>query len=239
MVVRRALLLLFGLALPLSAQTPASPQPQPTGSVLRWWEGAAVFGGVAVATLFDEGVQHSLQQARSQSSDDVAAIVRRIGQPEVFATIPAALFLTGILSRRQPLRHAATRIAASLAVTGVLVTATKFIVGRQRPTQGEEPDVLRPFSGSDAFPSGHAAMAFTLATSLADEIRRPWATVVLMAAAAGTGWSRLNDNMHWLSDVVAGAALGIASAQVIERRWRFRRFRVVPLRSGVALRVAL
>lgn len=240
MATRRSFLLLFGLALPLSAQTPAPPSAPPrAGSVMRWWEGAAVFGGVAVATLFDEGVQHSLQEARSRSSDDVASVVRRLGQPEVFVTIPAVFFLTGMLSRRPPLRHAATRIAASLAVTGVLVTATKFTVGRQRPSQGEEPDILKPFSGSDAFPSGHASMAFALATSIADEIRRPWATVVLMTAATGTAWSRLNDNAHWLSDVLAGAALGITSAQVIERRWRFRRFRVVPLRSGIAFRLAL
>ena len=78
---------------------------------------------------------------------------------------------------------------------------------------------LKPFSGADAFPSGHTTMAFALATSLADELRRPWVTVGLMTAAAGTGWSRVNDNKHWLSDVVAGTALGVTAAQLVERRW--------------------
>jgi membrane-associated phospholipid phosphatase len=62
-------------------------------------------------------------------------------------------------------------------------------------------------------------MAFALATALSDERHRPWASVALVAAAAGTGWSRLNDNKHWLSDVAAGAAVGIASTQLLEGRW--------------------
>src|SRR3989442_4664597 len=41
----------------------------------------------------------------------------------------------------------------------------------------------------------------------------------LMTAAAGAGWSRVNDNKHLLSDVVAGTALGVTAAQLVERRW--------------------
>ena len=63
-------------------------------------------------------------------------------------------------------------------------------------------------------------MAFALATSLAAEIHRPWATALLYAGATGTAWSRLNDHKHWLSDVLAGATVGITSAKLIEGRWR-------------------
>lgn len=41
----------------------------------------------------------------------------------------------------------------------------------------------------------------------------------LLTVAARTGWSRLNDNKHWLGDVLAGAGVGIASAQLVEGRW--------------------
>jgi membrane-associated phospholipid phosphatase len=63
-------------------------------------------------------------------------------------------------------------------------------------------------------------MAFALATSLADEIHRPWATVGLYTMATGVAWSRINDNRHWLSDVAAGALVGITSAKLASGRWR-------------------
>jgi membrane-associated phospholipid phosphatase len=63
-------------------------------------------------------------------------------------------------------------------------------------------------------------MAFALATSLADDIHRPWATVGLYGMATAVGWSRINDNRHWLSDVAAGAIVGITSAKLASGRWR-------------------
>jgi membrane-associated phospholipid phosphatase len=205
---------LGGLVPALGAQA-ASPEP----AVIQWWQGAAVLGGIGLVSALDESVQRSMQQQRSPSSDQVAAFARHMGQPEVFATVPAAMFLTGVLARQPGLRRGGERVAGSLALAGALAVGGKFIVGRLRPRQVGEPYISRPFSGADAFPSGHTTMAFALATALADEIHRPWATVGLFTAATGTAWSRLNDNQHWLSDVVAGAVVGIASAQFIEGRW--------------------
>jgi membrane-associated phospholipid phosphatase len=71
-----------------------------------------------------------------------------------------------------------------------------------------------------AMPSGHAAAAFALATSLADDIHRPWATVGLYGMASAVAWSRVNDNRHWLTDVAAGALVGITSAKLAAGRWR-------------------
>ena len=69
-------------------------------------------------------------------------------------------------------------------------------------------------------PSGHATIAFALATSLSDDIHRPWASVGLYGLATGVAWSRINDNRHWLTDVTAGALLGITSAKLVSGRWR-------------------
>lgn len=209
-----SLLLVVGAAAPLRAQQPtASPQ------VLRWWEGAAVVSGIALLSTLDEPVQQATQAARSASKDDLAALARHMGQPEVFVSVPGALFVTGLLTHRPGLERAAGRVAASLLLAGGITVGGKLVVGRLRPNQTDEPYLFKPFSGADGFPSGHTTMAFALATALADELHRPWASVALLTAAAGTGWSRLNDNKHWLSDVVAGATVGIASAQFIEGRW--------------------
>jgi hypothetical protein len=223
--VRVALLALWLGRFPttLAAQTvpvvPPAPAPESEPTAIRWWQGAAVAGGIALASAVDESVQHYVQQRRSTSSDQVAAVFRRMGQPEVFVTVPASLFLAGVLTQRPGLRQSGERVAASLALAGVLAVGAKVVVGRLRPSDAAEQYVFKPFSGSAAFPSGHSTEAFALATALANEIHRPWATVGLVAAATGTAWSRLNDNDHWLSDVAAGAVVGITAAQFIEGRW--------------------
>ena len=50
-----------------------------------------MLGGIALAGAFDEAVQHDSQDDRSRLGDNVAAVARHMGQPEVFATIPCAL----------------------------------------------------------------------------------------------------------------------------------------------------
>jgi membrane-associated phospholipid phosphatase len=38
--------------------------------------------------------------------------------------------------------------------------------------------------------------------------------------ATAVGWSRINDDSHWLTDVAAGAVLGITSSKLVSGRWR-------------------
>ena len=100
------------------------------------------------------------------------------------------------------------------------LSAGKLALGRPRPEESLDADGYNPFSGQDAMPSGHSTVAFALATSLADDINRTWASVGLYTVATGVAWSRLNDNRHWLSDVAAGALIGITSAKLVDGRWR-------------------
>lgn len=75
----------------------------------------------------------------------------------------------------------------------------------------------RPNGKKLSFPSGHTSSAFATAGSVAYSYG-PWAGVPAFAAASYIGLSRVANNAHWLSDIVAGAGLGIywarASAQV-------------------------
>ena len=209
------------LFLPLILTTTLSAQHvRPTPHEVRWWHAAVVLGGIGLAGAFDETVQRALPQDRSGFGDRFASVVRKVGEPPVYVTVPGVMFVGGLLANRPGLRRGGERVAVSLALGAVLAAAAKFSVGRLRPDQTPETAAFKPFSGADAFPSGHATMAFALATSLSDEIGHPWATVPLMALATGTAWSRINDKQHWLSDVVAGAAIGVVSAQLVESRWQ-------------------
>ena len=87
-------------------------------------------------------------------------------------------------------------------------------------------------------------MAFALAKSLSDDLGRRWASVGLYSMAVAAAWARVYDDVHWLSDVGAGACLGYFSAGFVGERWLPPRrgtsddspaFTLRPARNGLAL----
>jgi len=201
----------------LLRNAPAQRQPS---HAINWWEAAIAVGAVGLVSTFDHGVDGWVQDRRSTHSDAIARVFRHGGQPEVVFGVAGGILAAGVVSGRPDLRRRGGRVLGSVVVAGLTTAAIKVIVGRVRPDATSDQYLFRPFTQNDAYPSGHATMAFALATSLSEEIHRPWATALLYAGATGTAWSRLNDHLHWLSDVVAGATVGITAAKVIEGRWR-------------------
>jgi membrane-associated phospholipid phosphatase len=202
--------------------SPMQAQETPSQGIdIKWWHGAAAVGVYALLTTFDNSLHRLAQDNRSGTGNRIARFARHMGQPEVFVTAGLGVLATGLISGNDRVRDAGMRISSSLALAGTIVTLGKLSAGRQRPSHpGADGDEFQPFSGNASAPSGHTAMAFALATSLSDEIHNRWVTVGLYTMAAATGWSRVNDNAHWASDVVAGAALGIVSAKFINGRLR-------------------
>lgn len=205
---------------PDSARRPVAGISSQRPGEFRWYHAGAVLGGIALASLLDENVRDQLQAHRSQGKDDVAGVFRRMGQAEVFGTVGLGTIAVGMLSGNPRIRRAGERISAGLLLAGTLGALTKEVVGRRRPDLTGGAYRFKPFSGQDAWPSGHTTMAFALAASVSDEIHSTPVTIGLYSAATLTGWSRLNDNRHWLSDVLAGAALGITSAKLMNGHWR-------------------
>lgn len=96
--------------------------------------------------------------------------------------------------------------ALSIAIMAIAVNGIKYTTARMRPDQ----------SARNSFPSGHTATAFMSATILSKEYRwrSPWFSIGGYTAAALTGVSRIMNNRHWLSDVIAGAVIGIGSVHL-------------------------
>jgi membrane-associated phospholipid phosphatase len=84
--------------------------------------------------------------------------------------------------------------------------AIKAAVGRERPNQQD----------NKSFPSGHTSNSFALAAVA--ERHYGWKVGVPAYLAAGlVGASRLHEDKHWLSDVVAGATLGYVVGRTVVR----------------------
>lgn len=200
-------------AVPLSAQ-------QDGGHVIQWWHGAIAIGGISALMLLDGPAQRYSQHNNGAGANNVAGVVRHFGQPEVYGGVTLGLAAVGLAAGDSRITRAAGRLGVSLLLAGATSTAGKVAFGRPRPEQSLDADGYVPFSGQASMPSGHAAMAFALATSLSDEIHKPLASVGLYGMAAAVGWSRVNDDRHWLTDVAGGALVGITSAKLASGRWR-------------------
>ena len=96
---------------------------------------------------------------------------------------------------------------AGIAVMAVLVMSIKFVVRRRRP-EGEWGGIYR-VTDPHSFPSGHAARAF-LITVLVIGLGPAWLAVALCIWAPLVSLARVAMGVHYVSDVVAGALLGIA-----------------------------
>lgn len=100
---------------------------------------------------------------------------------------------------------AATCLLSNLIVT-TIVCSTKRLTHQERPDK----------SAFNSFPSGHTAAAFAGAELLFQEYKDKsvWYGVAGYACAAATGYFRMYNNRHSLSDVVAGAGIGIISTKL-------------------------
>jgi membrane-associated phospholipid phosphatase len=112
-------------------------------------------------------------------------------------------------------------IAEAGVLAANLTEITKMVVARERPfvhalSPESKPLTARPSDNNLSFVSGHTSVAFALATAAGTVTtmrRYRWAPAVWsvgLVAASVTGYLRVAADKHWLTDVLAGAALGSA-----------------------------
>lgn len=224
-----------------------------TGTNLLLYAGAIL----GTMELSASGADHSVRVAfekhvQSRPFGDAMVVLGYIGPP----VASALLYTTGLVAHDRPLTGAG---AAALQAIGITFTATviaKGLTGRPFPNHGgdptspsrlEHPEWAREWNGPklefSAWPSGHTAVATSLAASLtAYAIDTPWVGFVTYPVAGAIAFGVLSGAHHWASDVVAGALLGHAvgwSVGTSYRRMEDGRapaLRIVPLgTTGAAL----
>jgi membrane-associated phospholipid phosphatase len=140
--------------------------------------------------------------------------------------LPAAALVAGtwalgwVLDERSG-RIEAYRMLEAGALSSITSEVLKYGAGRSRPNETLRVDDWR--KGGSSFPSLHASAAFAIGTVFAESggddyrwVRR----IVGFGVASGTAYARLHGNAHWLSDVVAGAAVGVyTGAFTLNRRY--------------------
>lgn len=153
------------------------------------------------ASAFDSRTQSLLQGScgacgTTGSSLGGTAVVPVVG----------AMFLAGRFAPQGRFRSATYDFAQAAIVNGAYTSILKYSVQRTRPDA----------SNSLSFPSGHTSTAFSLAT-VANHHYGWKVGVPAYVLASGIGLSRIEKDKHYLSDVLAGATLGIIVGRTVSR----------------------
>jgi membrane-associated phospholipid phosphatase len=191
-------------------------------------------GGAAIAHPFDEEVTQALVDSDAAGKFFVAG--KWIGSAYVQAGTAIGLYVVGRYAlphkegepKTNKVSHLGFDLLRALAVSQALTQGIKIVAQRDRPT-GE----------CCAFPSGHASAAFATASVIERHLgyRGAWPT---FAIAGYVAMSRLADNRHFLSDVVFGSALGMASGWTVVGRHGRSNYTMmpVPVRGGFVVNIS-
>ena len=136
--------------------------------------------------------------------------------------VPTAMGVYALIKKDQPLLKEAIYIGTSVIEALGITMAMKYTFDRQRPYE-KYPDLIHPVSTEPdpSFPSGHTAAAFSLATSLSITYPKWYVIAPSAVWACGVGLSRINQGVHYPSDVMTGAVIGVGCAfvNVYVNRW--------------------
>ena len=161
--------------------------------------------GVGLASQLDTPTQNFF--GRAQRAEAFGDYGQRLGGAAFVAPTAAALLVLGRTSNDPRFRGVTYDMAQAFVVNGLYTTVLKKAAGRERP------------DGSNrlSFPSGHTSNAFAWAT-VASHHYGARVGIPAYALAGLIGASRLEKNAHHLSDVVAGAALGVIVGRTVVRQ---------------------
>jgi membrane-associated phospholipid phosphatase len=186
----------------------------------KFWLGAALAAGAIAALWWDKEVGTRLNNQRLPS--DVQTILR-LAETFAHGYGIAAIILSVAIARR--CWKTGLSLAAIVALVGLAANLIKLNIARVRPYAMDElAQTASRFGFRDwfpwrqggsewfdhalqAFPSGHTAVATALAVGLSRLYPHAWPWFAFLAALAGA--QRIAAEAHYLSDTLAGAALGV------------------------------
>ena len=168
----------------------------------------------AVSRLSSSGGLEAFLDGGADSGDGTVQGLSAIG-----------VYAIGYAIRSERTKQVGTSLVEAQVLNLFMTQGVKYAVNRERPDGGRY-----------SFPSGHASATFATADVLLREFG-PTAGVPAYAGAVYVAISRLSEKQHFLSDVVFGAAVGIASARTLDVHAHGHAFTVTaaPMPGGAAV----
>lgn len=169
----------------------------------------------------DPGINRRIAGSRLDTALDPGDI---IGNGFTQFAVALGTLAAGQIAHRPAVAETGADLLDAQIISGVAAQAIKYAAQRRRPD-----------GGPHSFPSGHTSSAFATASVI--QRRYGWkAGAPLYALGGYIAASRLQENQHYLSDVVFGAALGIVAGRAsVQSRRTGLTASIVPLDRGMAV----
>ncbi|MDY0302076.1 MAG: phosphatase PAP2 family protein [Trichlorobacter sp.] len=189
----------------------------------------AIAGVVGLTYGFDGHIKDKVQANRSNGLNKASNIADIAGSPYLHIGSAALLYGGGILTGSDKTKETGEMLLEALFLADAATLIFKQGIGRGRPSVTASKGDYKPFQFKkdyDSLPSMHTASSFAMASVLSRSYEGLTVPLLSYTAATFVGFSRVNKNKHWASDVLLGAAIGELAGRVVttyhadkERRW--------------------
>ncbi|MCG8485696.1 MAG: phosphatase PAP2 family protein [Clostridia bacterium] len=196
-------------------------------SPFRWtkkdWIIAGTTVGIgAIVYAFDDNIRDLIQKNRTDFANTfLDNVAEPFGKGLYAIPIVTGLYLHGTIANNEKSKRVAMDAVKTYVLTVATVAVMKYTFKRHRPHHNVETDPRKwdgPFGDSQykSFPSGHTAVAFSLATyfSLAYKDKL-WVGITSYTMASLVGFQRIHSDNHWASDVLFGAVIGWSIGKLV------------------------
>ncbi len=190
-----------------------------------WIFAFSVLGTTAILFTQDGKIKDLAQQRREEEFDRWLGIGNTFGDGYFAIPFISTSLIFAYTFGSERLKSFGWKSFKSFLLTGSTVLLMKVITNRERPNRADR----------RAFPSGHSAVAFSLATSISEEFGDNTSiSLFVYSLATLTAIARVEYNVHWASDVFFGAVLGIYISRFVHKLEEGR-LSLIPYKEGIAI----
>ena len=189
--------------------------------------GAAFLAATTFAAANDAEIKSFFQRNKSDATNQLSIGFEKVGNASYCVPAMGVLYLSGLILKNPKVEYTGLQAFKSLIIAGGITEVLKIVIERERPYQNDNPYIFHGIknpSAYNSFPSGHTCDAFAMASVISSNVKNKWWNIPIYAVATGVGLSRINDNKHWASDVMMGAAIGYCVGKIISKGGNYNPF---------------
>jgi membrane-associated phospholipid phosphatase len=179
------------------------------------WDALAV-GATGILIANDESVLHQVSPSWHNTSINISN-----AGVYVLGAAAGGIFVTGLTTHNDHATDTGIRSAEASVDSVILYAALKAVLARQRPYTGQGEG--RFFSGNwtaGSFPSGHATLAWTLASVMTSEYPNWPMRLLMYGVATAVSTTRVTGGVHFPADVFSGSVIGFGVGTYVAHKDR-------------------